>query len=423
MWNNIKAYYDKEGFDYSNGFGKPTDFHTTFYFILRCFQVIDEPYPKYSYFTKTYTMVCGIGVFTDAYLSLYHGIAMMDVFLITEAGTYAILLSYKAMIMASTWINKKNFFHLLHAMREDFQYINTKDIRYKKLFFEIHQNTWRASLWCCFFMFALCTGLVGFACISLIWYYATHTPGDGRVRELVFPFWAPGIDYTATPAFELAFVFANLGVAAYSFHYLFILQTDIVWIRQIASKAEMIILNIKDLLEGIKPAETKEEEERYSAMIKFRMREIISQSQSMYLLIDHYAAVYKKMLMFEQFFASPTICMLAYCAAEKLDQGEIQAIMMLLCVGASITLYIPCYLCTFLRSKISAVSDACWEIPFWNGPGRTIRPYLILIMQRCLRPLPFQAPGFQEVSIKTFSSKMTSAYSLFNMLRQSDFEF
>lgn len=33
-------------------------------------------------------------------------------------------------------------------------------------------------------------------------------------------------------------------------------------------------------------------------------------------LLDSYAAVYKKCLMFEQFVSSPVICMLAYCSAE-----------------------------------------------------------------------------------------------------------
>ncbi|XP_053603552.1 uncharacterized protein LOC128671248 isoform X2 [Plodia interpunctella] len=420
MWKKIKAYYNKEGYDYSKGFGKPTEFHSSFYFMMQSFQVMHKPYPKFSYFTKSFTMICGIGVFIDAYLDLYHAVDVMDIFMLTEAGTYAILLTYKAMIMASTWINKDNFLHLLQAMTEDFEYINTKNERYKKKFFETHLGTWKATLWCYFFMFALGMGQIAFACLYLMWYYMTHTAGDGSVRPLVFPFWAPGIDYTKTPAFELAFVFANLGVAAYSFHYLFILQTDVVWIRQIASKAELIILNIHDLLDGIKPAATVEEEEHYSAMIRFRMREIISKTQS--ILIENYAAVYKKMLMYEQFFSSPTICMLAYCSAEKLDKGEIQAQMMLLCTGAMITLYIPCYLITFLRSKISDVSDACWEIPFWDAPPVTVRVYINLIMQRCLRPLPLQAPGFEEVSIKTFSNKMTSAYSYFNMLRQADFE-
>lgn len=76
-------------------------------------------------------MICGIGVFIDAYLDLYHAIDVMDIFMLTEAGTYAILLTYKAMIMASTWINKDNFLHLLQAMTEDFEYINTKNERYK----------------------------------------------------------------------------------------------------------------------------------------------------------------------------------------------------------------------------------------------------------------------------------------------------
>nr|WPO56490.1 odorant receptor [Leucinodes orbonalis] len=392
----------------------------TYVFVLYILSAIVVSF-HFSYVSKTITLLCGIGVLTDACLSFYHAIDIFDMGLITEAGTYVLMLLYKMMVLIITKVYLSDYKVFLRAMKEDFEYICTKSEKYKKVFFETHLNTFKLCVTTCIFMFCLATSLVLFATASLLFYLATHTPGDGRVKPLVFPFWAPGIDYTTSPAFDIAFTFANIGVMACTYNYTFVLQTNIVWVRQIASKAEMIAMCIKDLLDGIKPTSNEEEKKHYASLINFRMKEIVSQNHAMYRLLDSYACVYKKCLIYEQCMSSPVICMLAYCSAEKIDAGEIHVVMMVLCVGAIIILYLPCHLCTYLRTKITLICDACWEIRFWDA-GPSIRPYLILIMQRCLRPLPLQAPGFQEVSIKTFSSKMTSAYSLFNMLRQANLD-
>uniref|UniRef100_A0A1V1WBU0 Olfactory receptor 42 n=1 Tax=Mythimna separata TaxID=271217 RepID=A0A1V1WBU0_MYTSE len=146
------------------------------------------------------------------------------------------------------------------------------------------------------------------------------------------------------------------------------------------------------------------------------MRDIINHHQSMYSLLEDYAIVYKKLLMFEQTISSPLVCLSAYCIADRLDNGEFQGILLLLCLTTIVVYLIPSLLCTYLAIKVNSVCDACWGTPFWNA-GPVIRPYMVLIMQRSLRPLPLQAPGFKNISIETFSEKMTSAYSLFNMLR------
>nr|ANZ03153.1 olfactory receptor 40 [Cnaphalocrocis medinalis] len=417
----IKAFFNKEGFDFTEDHIDPTKYHVTFFFMMRAYQVADEPYKTWTYIFKTFITICGIGVLTDACLSFYHAVDIFDMGMITEAGTYVLMLLYKMMTLTITKVNVSEYVHFVRTMKEDFEYISTKSNKYKKAYFETQLETFKASVVVCTFMFCLANSLVLFAIGCLLFYLATHAPEDRTQRPLVFPFWAPGVDYTTSPAFECAFYFANVGVCACTYNYTFVLQTNIVWVRQIASKAEMIVMCIKDLLEGIQPAKNEQEKKYYASLINFRMREIVTQHQSLYRLIDSYACVFKKCLMFEQMVSSPVICMLAYCSAEKLDQGEIHVVMNVLCVGAIVILFLPCYLCTFMREKLTLISDACWEIRFWDA-GANIRTYLILVMQRCLRPLPLQAPGFEEVSIKTFSSKMTSAYSLFNMLRQADLD-
>lgn len=94
------------------------------------------------------------------------------------------------------------------------------------------------------------------------------------------------------------------------------IQSQVLWIRQITCKADVITWNLQDLLIDVLPATSKEEKEYYAALIKHRMKEIIEMHHSMIGLTEDYAAVYKKCLLYEQMLASPIICMTAYCFAE-----------------------------------------------------------------------------------------------------------
>ncbi|CAG4992651.1 unnamed protein product [Parnassius apollo] len=172
-------------------------------------------------------------------------------------------------------------------------------------------------------------------------------------------------------------------------------------------------------MEGLQLPNNQEEAERFISVIKSRMTEIVREHNLMYKLLKNYTTVYKKLLMFEQKASAPVVCLTAYCTAEKLKVGEINGILMLLCGGTIIEVFIPSYLCTILGMKIRSVGDAFLDIPFWNI-GRVIRPYMVLIMQKSLRPLQLSAPGFDEVSVRTFYTNMASAYSYFNMLRQTN---
>ncbi|KAL4707903.1 hypothetical protein ACJJTC_013694 [Scirpophaga incertulas] len=342
-----------------------------------------------------------------------------DLFLMTESMTYVLMLLYKVLTLIFTKINIREYIHLIRAMEDDFKYIYTKGENYRKVFFAYQVGTWKACITTNMCLIAMSTSLVTFAIISLMVYLVEHPPGDRPERPLVFPYWAPGVDYKATPAYEIAFFHSNIGCLACAYNYIFVLQTNVVWVRQIAAKAEMIGMCIKDLLEGIHPTNDEHQKQYYIRLVNFRMKEIVFQHHELNKLIESYAKVYKKCLIFEQFISSPLVCMLAYCSSVKIDQGDAPVVMMVLCVAAILVLFTSNYLCTYLRTKLTLIFDACWELRFWDV-GPCIKPYLILIMMRCLRPLPLQAPGFQEVSIKTFSGKMGSAYSLFNMLRQTD---
>lgn len=62
------------------------------------------------------------------------------------------------------------------------------------------------------------------------------------------------------------------------------MQTQVVWVRQITSKADVIIWSIRDVFEGIYPTQNEEEKKHFAKVIKLRMRNIVMMHQSMYRL-------------------------------------------------------------------------------------------------------------------------------------------
>uniref|UniRef100_A0AAU6NDJ5 Odorant receptor n=1 Tax=Mythimna loreyi TaxID=667449 RepID=A0AAU6NDJ5_9NEOP len=421
MMKKIKSFYNKDHTDFSTGYVDPFEYHHTFYRILVAFKVADLDSKKApSYFNQNAILfITGLGAALITFISFCHGLETFDLLLITEAGSYTIVLGYELLILSCTRKNFKQYHNFLRVLKEDFEFICTAGEKYREPYFENQLKTWKLSIFACVFTFGIAVGMIVFAFVSLFYFLATHDADVGESRPLLFPFWFPDIDFGQSPAYEMAFMYANLCVIFYAYNYTFMIQTQIVWIRQITSKVDIVVWSLQDLLVDIHPARTREESSHFSYLIKLRMREIVIHHQSMYSLLEDYATVYKKLLLYEQTFCSRVICLTAYCIAEKLEEGEFQAILALLCVATIVLHFIPCLLCTFLASKVCSVCDACWNIPFWNADP-VIRPYMVLIMQRSLRPLPLQAIGFDNISIETFSKNMTNAYSFFNMLRQTN---
>ncbi|KOB62005.1 Uncharacterized protein OBRU01_25150 [Operophtera brumata] len=62
-------------------------------------------------------------------------------------------------------------------------------------------------------------GMISFATAMLASFLVTHEPVDGEQRPLLFPFRMTGVDFGATPYYELAFMFANLSVFLFGYNY------------------------------------------------------------------------------------------------------------------------------------------------------------------------------------------------------------
>lgn len=94
------------------------------------------------------------------------------------------------------------------------------------------------------------------------------------------------------------------------------MQSQIVWIRQIASKADIIVWNLQDLLIDVQPTNNREQEIYNKALIKHKMREILEMHNSMIDLTKSFAAVFKICLLYEQLASALGICTTAFCFAK-----------------------------------------------------------------------------------------------------------
>ncbi|XP_014370761.2 uncharacterized protein LOC106720554 [Papilio machaon] len=420
MLKKFKAFYNKDNFNSSEGLVDPYKYHCTCYYILKYFQVLDnEPKPIWRYFILIFLGITTLLALTTLGITASHGVAINDLTAITEPGCYFIILLYELLMLLCTVDNLPQYHVFLDTLRKDFKFICTDGKKYRERFFNNQLKIWKMCILSVVFTSFIGIGVVCITLLWLLWYVLTHEPGDGTSRPLLIPYWYYDTDFGKTPYYEMAFAFSNFCSLAYAYSYIFMIQTQIFWIGQITTKADLIIWYIEDLMEGLKIPTNTYETEQFESQIKYRMGIIIREHLSMYRLLKNYTKVYKKLLMFEQKAGGPVVCLTAYCSAEKLKDGEINAITMLLCGGTIIEVFIPSYLCTIMGMKLRSVGEACLDIPFWDI-GKMIRPYIILMMQRSLRPLQLNAPGFEDVSVQTFSNKMASAYSFFNMLRQAN---
>nr|AOG12921.1 odorant receptor [Eogystia hippophaecolus] len=418
MFKKIIRYCNKENFDFSTGNIDAFDFHEVFCMFMKSFGFIKSELKGIwiTIFILTITTSDTLH-FILMNITLYYAIRILDIALITEASLFVLLMAYLLIILASLKLNFCQYNRLLESLKHDFHYICNEGAKYRERYFKNELVTWKMCLGCVIFTLAMGLSMCIFQIISSVVYCATHKAGERVQKPLLYPYWLFGYDYNVEPIYSILLFLNVTLILFYSYTYVFMVQTQILWIRHLAAKIDIVVWNLEDLLEDTYQPTNEFEMKQFLDLIKKRMKQIIIFHQSMYSLLDAYAAVYKKMLMFEQTVTAPLTCMTAYSFVLKWDDGEFNASFIILCFSIIVQVFIPNYLCTFLSMKVQSVCDACFSVPFWMI-GPTIRPYLVLMMQRSLRPLPLRAVGFEEISLKTFSSKMASAYSMFNMLRQ-----
>nr|AOG12920.1 odorant receptor [Eogystia hippophaecolus] len=421
MLQKIKNFCNKKGFDYLNGEVNAFEFHNTFYFYMKAFGIVkDKSLKKYVTIMFIILLIFASTHMTLVIIATVHGVQTFNLALVTEAGTYIMLMIYHFIILGSTKFNLVHYLHLLDHLKEDFRYICNEGSRYRERYFKIQVESFQICLACQFVTAVAVVWMCTFAILNSSWYLITYKPGVRRTKFHLHPYWIFDYDLEVEPAYSLVQTFSVIATLFFGYVYVFMLQTHILWVRQLAAKIDLVVWNLEDLVDDLKQPTNDLERKQFDSVIQDRMKKILIIHQSMYSLFIHYCKVFRKMLLLEQKIFSPITCMTAYCFVQKLNGGEFDAALLQVCVTVIFEAFIPSYLVTFLATKIRSVCDACFAVKFLET-GPIIRPYLVLMMQRSVRPLPLKAAGFEEVSLKTYSSNLASAYSMFNMLRQINF--
>ncbi|CAH0729348.1 unnamed protein product, partial [Brenthis ino] len=232
------------------------------------------------YFAKAAMAFCALTAVTALSIALYHGIMIFDIPNISEVGTYWIVMFYKFMILVCTKLNVSDYHQLQCSIKEDFLYACTKGEKYRKKFFYNQIFTRKICKFTMAFTSGVGTGMTAFSIFTLIFFMATHEPGEGK-RPLLFPIWVFSVDLGATPIYEIAFVYSFFCILFTTLNYTFMIVTEIMWIREIATKADIIIWSLEDLMNGIRPTQDKNERAIFDATLKHRLRDIVQHHQSM----------------------------------------------------------------------------------------------------------------------------------------------
>ncbi|KAG7307878.1 hypothetical protein JYU34_006488 [Plutella xylostella] len=187
----------------------------------------------------------------------------------------------------------------------------------------------------------------------------------------------------------------------------------------------MVMIGLEHLFDDVddEVATLDCEDERYKeakAVFKLRMKNIVDWHNAVFTLISNILAVYGTVMAYQVIFSSMVMCLMAFYISVQLEQGNVDICITLLCVGALLQLWIPCYLSSLLRSKGYEVCESAFYSGWHHaGLSRLVHADLRLVMLRAQKPVTIQVTMLPVLGLETFSSILSTAYSYFNMLRQT----
>ncbi|XP_063824512.1 odorant receptor 13a-like [Ostrinia nubilalis] len=355
---------------------------------------------------------------------VYHGIEVEDYSFATECFCYFVMLSVIPILYGSVLMNNRNVVLLLDKMNKDFKFICKLSFKYRDHFLKRQLLIWQ-----------LCFTWLGFlCCVAVLYVLMTLAPltyqslfatqDEHMIRPLVFPMWLPKDDPYRTPNYEV-FLFLQMNfllIFIQSFGVYVYIQFHVLLHNFIL--LELVILDFDVIFEGLDESVVElspYDPRRASIQHVFnkRIERIVTWHDSVFKSIATLSTVQGPVIVYQVMFSSLGICLMMYQVADKLDNGTFDILFMLLTVATTLQLWIPCYLGTLLRNKAFDVGDACWNCGWHETSlGRMIRNEILIIIMRAQHPISIKFTGLPNLSLETFSSIMSSAYSYFNMLRQ-----
>ncbi|XP_063377207.1 odorant receptor 4-like [Cydia fagiglandana] len=355
---------------------------------------------------------------------IWHGISINDYGFATECFCYFFILGSVGIVYSSVLLNRLKVFKLLHNMNKDFLFICKLKAEYRDTFLTGQLLIWRLCWsWIGFIIFVSAL-YVSNTMLYLLYQSTLATQDEHMIRPLIFPMWLPEDDPYRTPNYEIFLslevvliyvVVLTFGLYVYILFHLLLHYYNLM---------DVILIALEELFDGLDEsvvALPREDPRRVAVQneLNIRMAQIVRWHLSVFDSVNDISSVYGPTLVYQVMFSSIVICLMAYQVAEQLSEGKIDYLFGVLGIGACLQLWIPCYIGTLLRNKGFFVGDRCFYCGWHETPlSRLLRPDLIIFIQRTQRPVAIKFTGLPHLQLETFSSIMSNAYSLFNMLRQ-----
>ncbi|KAI5632192.1 7tm odorant receptor domain-containing protein [Phthorimaea operculella] len=387
----IRGFMEKENYDFDRPDIDLFNFHPQlcfFYMINGIF--FNNRNSILRFFIPT---LCSMAVFVGLGFELmfiHHGIDIKDYPFAAESFCYIMLLVTVPNLYTSVLMRRDLIIEQIDLINGDFLYIRNLGPRHRDSFTKGQLKIWR---WCWTWL-GLCFGaafvyvLNGFG--MLLYHTFFVTLDENSVRPLIFPFWLPHDDPYRTPNYEVFLFFEiwlifiiNQSFGAYIYIQFHILLHYI-------NLIDMIILDIEVIFEGLDESvvelpmhDPRRMEVR--GILNGRLKRIVYWHSAVFKSIDMLSSVYGPTLAYQVGFSAIIICLVAYQVVDALS-----------------------------------IADTCWNCGWERTDlGRMVCTDFLIIMLRAQKTLTIKFTGLPSLTLETFSSISSTAYSYFNMLRQS----
>nr|QRF70967.1 odorant receptor [Semiothisa cinerearia] len=357
-------------------------------------------------------------------LNVYMGMNTGDYSVVWESVCYVSIISSTITVYAGLLLNREKIWSQIEEMERDFEEICNLGPRYRDPFMEGQLLVWKLFCGWSIFVITICSSFFIYPCILLV-YQSLKPSEEYKNRPLVFPLWLPNDDPYRTPNYEIFFVVEVFFVIAFTLCFGGYVYTLFHFLLHYYTKMDMIILDFQVIFDGLDESVVKlpkTDPRRISVQMTLnkRLKRIVTWHLSIFRAIHTAASVFRPTLIYQVMCSAVILCLIFNQIVMKLDRGEFDVVFTLLGAGAVLQLWIPCYLGTILRNKGFAVGDACWNCGWHETSlGLLIRIDILVVLMRAQMPIFIKYTGQPVVQLETFSAIMSTSYSYFNMLRQS----
>ncbi|XP_071642098.1 uncharacterized protein [Temnothorax longispinosus] len=188
-------------------------------------------------------------------------------------------------------------------------------------------------------------------------------------------------------------------------------------LKILAHKVEVVVEDcIKDTMDQKSPLETDA-----TVLTSKKLQDCVQQHITLICYVRNMRRVFSIILLGQLLLSSVVICFGGFQFLAT-DVAIRKCIFAFHFVGGLIQLLIYTWTCNDIIVQSTAISDAAYNSKWYllpdNGPGRTVRKGLIMIMMRARRPCILTAGQFAVMSLDTFMGILSTAMSYFTLLTQ-----